>query len=297
MTDRPDETPTDLSPAGELVGADPADDALVRPYVTTVAAPAAGTTTPSDMALLDGLGPPGGRPEPQDVNELRRHRRSRPRLGRHLGTAGALLALGVGVGGALYAMGGGEAPNPDRPQAGRTLPVVNVPADTAPTPAEPIPATAAPDRSGRTPESPAPSTVAPATDGPDRTSAGSAAPTVETDVLHDGPAEEDGQGQDDADEPDDGPAGASDPSPSGSRETADPHATAEPRTLSMGDTGSDVTRLQQLLHAQGFTYVTVNGTYDGATRRGVAQLQRDRDLSGDPEGVYGPVSRASLEGT
>ncbi|MFE6222738.1 MULTISPECIES: peptidoglycan-binding domain-containing protein [unclassified Streptomyces] len=64
----------------------------------------------------------------------------------------------------------------------------------------------------------------------------------------------------------------------------------------MGDSGPDVTRLQQLLFGQGFTYVTTTGTYDKATRRGVAQLQRDRGLSGDPEGVYGPDTRASLEG-
>ncbi|WP_229851540.1 peptidoglycan-binding protein [Streptomyces roseolus] len=57
-----------------------------------------------------------------------------------------------------------------------------------------------------------------------------------------------------------------------------------------------MTRLQQLLFGQGFTYVTTTGTYDKATRRGVAQLQSDRGLSGDPEGVYGPDTRASLEG-
>ncbi|MFH8254181.1 peptidoglycan-binding protein [Streptomyces roseolus] len=56
-----------------------------------------------------------------------------------------------------------------------------------------------------------------------------------------------------------------------------------------------MTRLQQLLFGQGFTYVTLTGTYDEATRRGVTQLQNDRGLSADPEGVYGPATRASLE--
>ncbi|GAA3115402.1 hypothetical protein GCM10020254_72550 [Streptomyces goshikiensis] len=45
---------------------------------------------------------------------------------------------------------------------------------------------------------------------------------------------------------------------------------------------------------RGFTYVVVNGVYDGRTRRGVAQLQSDRGISGDPQGVYGPATRAAF---
>jgi peptidoglycan hydrolase-like protein with peptidoglycan-binding domain len=67
-------------------------------------------------------------------------------------------------------------------------------------------------------------------------------------------------------------------------------------TLRMGDRGPDVTALQQLLYGQGFTYVHVSGVYDGQTKRGVAQLQRDRDVKGDPAGVYGPATRAALGG-
>ncbi|EDX25811.1 peptidoglycan-binding protein [Streptomyces sp. CJ_13] len=52
--------------------------------------------------------------------------------------------------------------------------------------------------------------------------------------------------------------------------------------------------LQERLHGQGFTYVVVNGVYDGRTRRGVAQLQSDRGISGDPQGVYGPATRAAF---
>ncbi|MET8755833.1 peptidoglycan-binding domain-containing protein, partial [Streptomyces sp. NPDC004667] len=45
---------------------------------------------------------------------------------------------------------------------------------------------------------------------------------------------------------------------------------------------------------QGFTYVSQTGVYDEQTRRGVAQLQRDRDIKGDPRGIYGPATRAAF---
>lgn len=75
--------------------------------------------------------------------------------------------------------------------------------------------------------------------------------------------------------------------------TAAPSATA-PRTLRSGDSGPDVTQLQQLLFDQGFTYVSLTGVYDAATERGVAQAQQDRGLTCDPRGVYGPCTRAAL---
>lgn len=65
-------------------------------------------------------------------------------------------------------------------------------------------------------------------------------------------------------------------------------------TLRQGDKGPEVRVLQQRLYAQGFTYVAVTGVYDGRTRRGVAQLQSDRGIKGDPPGVYGPATRAAF---
>lgn len=53
--------------------------------------------------------------------------------------------------------------------------------------------------------------------------------------------------------------------------------------------------LQERLYGQGFTYVSPTGVYDDQTRRGVAQLQRDRDIKGDPKGVYGPATRAAFD--
>ncbi|MGZ9929108.1 peptidoglycan-binding domain-containing protein [Streptomyces sp. NC-S4] len=65
-------------------------------------------------------------------------------------------------------------------------------------------------------------------------------------------------------------------------------------TLRMGDSGPEVRALQQLLHGQGFTYVSVTGVYDSQTKRGVGQLQRDRSIKGDPPGVYGPATQAAM---
>ncbi|MFE7100225.1 peptidoglycan-binding domain-containing protein, partial [Streptomyces erythrochromogenes] len=66
-------------------------------------------------------------------------------------------------------------------------------------------------------------------------------------------------------------------------------------TLRMGDSGPEVRALQEMLHGQGFTYVSVTGVYDGQTKRGVGQLQRDRSIKGDPQGVYGPNTQAAME--
>lgn len=65
-------------------------------------------------------------------------------------------------------------------------------------------------------------------------------------------------------------------------------------TLRMGDSGPEVRALQELLQGQGFTYVSVTGVYDGQTKRGVGQLQRDRSIKGDPQGVYGPNTQAAM---
>ncbi|MFF3087057.1 peptidoglycan-binding protein [Streptomyces nojiriensis] len=65
-------------------------------------------------------------------------------------------------------------------------------------------------------------------------------------------------------------------------------------TLRMGDSGPEVRALQELLHGQGFTYVSVTGVYDSQTKRGVGQLQRDRSIKGDPPGVYGPATQAAM---
>ncbi|MFF3620655.1 peptidoglycan-binding protein [Streptomyces sp. NPDC002467] len=86
---------------------------------------------------------------------------------------------------------------------------------------------------------------------------------------------------------------APDPTPSASPSTA--KAGVPAATLRMGDKGPQVRALQEFLLGQGFTYVSVTGVYDGQTKRGVSQLQRDRDIKGDPQGVYGPATQAALD--
>ncbi|MGW6710134.1 peptidoglycan-binding domain-containing protein [Streptomyces sp. NPDC054956] len=88
------------------------------------------------------------------------------------------------------------------------------------------------------------------------------------------------------------PASASQASkPSGSTGAQPPQQAA---TLRPGDRGAEVTDLQERLYAQGFTYVSVTGVYDGQTRRGVLQLQQNRSIKGDPQGIYGPATRAAF---
>ncbi|MGW0751060.1 peptidoglycan-binding domain-containing protein [Streptomyces sp. NPDC002587] len=93
-------------------------------------------------------------------------------------------------------------------------------------------------------------------------------------------------------------APASAPASPGSSKTGPsasaPAGQASYSTLRMGDSGSGVRALQEALYGQGFTYVATTGVYDSQTRRGVAQLQRDRDIRGDQPGVYGPATRAAF---
>ncbi|MER5482077.1 peptidoglycan-binding domain-containing protein [Streptomyces sp. NPDC002812] len=92
---------------------------------------------------------------------------------------------------------------------------------------------------------------------------------------------------------------SSGPSPSTSRDTkptgpTGPRPTPGGGTLGPGDRGAEVRALQERLHAQGFTYVSLTGVYDEQTRRGVTQLQQNRSIKGDPLGVYGPATRAAF---
>lgn len=94
--------------------------------------------------------------------------------------------------------------------------------------------------------------------------------------------------------PSSGPPTSQAPKPTPSPSASPTKAGAPAATLRMGDKGPEVRALQEFLLGQGFTYVSVTGVYDGQTKRGVSQLQRDRDIKGDPQGIYGPATRAAL---
>ncbi|MEU3609809.1 peptidoglycan-binding domain-containing protein [Streptomyces sp. NPDC035033] len=301
MTHHPDEAPAPVPSPGGLAGADRPAAAPARPG----ALPETGTTAQAPVPGPGGPGLAGERTyHPQGTGEPRPHghhrsrggqRRSRP--GRRPAAAGALVAFGAV--GALYAMTGGEPPNPGPPEVHRTLPSVNVPEAADPSSGPSSPSAAAPASVPAATSPAAPATTAPTAGEPSGTPDGATATTGAPGSPEPGrvPAAPAAVPVGTTAGPGDAPAGTDDPAQSPPRETTASPAPAEPRTLRMGDTGPDVTRLQQLLFDQGFTYVTTTGTYDRSTRRGVAQLQDDRDLTGDPEGVYGPATRASLEGT
>ncbi|MFF1413195.1 peptidoglycan-binding protein [Streptomyces sp. NPDC058289] len=87
------------------------------------------------------------------------------------------------------------------------------------------------------------------------------------------------------------PSTSRDPKPTGPTGT---RPTPGDGTLGPGDRGAEVRALQERLHAQGFTYVSLTGVYDEQTRRGVLQLQQNRSIKGDPPGIYGPATRAAF---
>jgi hypothetical protein len=54
-------------------------------------------------------------------------------------------------------------------------------------------------------------------------------------------------------------------------------------------------RHRRRLAGQRRSVVSVTGVFDDTTTRGVAQYQRNRSITGDPPGVFGPVTRASAQ--
>ncbi|MGW0896685.1 peptidoglycan-binding domain-containing protein [Streptomyces goshikiensis] len=174
--------------------------------------------------------------------------------------------LGLGAAGALVLLlTGPEDRRPERAVAPPGLSVPVLPARSPGAGAEPSPGPSTPP-----PGSPRPSVPA---------SASGSAPPVATAVPADGVSTSPN-------------APASGSAPAGTPATGTAAATGG--MLRPGDRGPEVRALQERLHGQGFTYVKVNGVYDGRTRRGVAQLQSDRGISGDPQGVYGPATQEAF---
>ncbi|MFD6936812.1 peptidoglycan-binding protein [Streptomyces goshikiensis] len=246
----------------------PDDRLLVRPYVAP-----SGRPSPSTAPAWPRSGPAATRraPAPDPVPGPDRGPGSASaaaaspdetvRRGRRLPVAvSVLLGLGV-VGGLALLLTGPEERRPERAVAPPGLSVPVLPARSPGAGAEPSPGPSTPP-----PASPRPSVPASAS----ASARPGSAPGVSTSPT----------------------APASGSAPAGTSSAG--IAAAGGGTLRPGDRGSEVRALQERLHGQGFTYVVVNGVYDGRTRRGVAQLQSDRGISGDPQGVYGPATRAAF---
>ncbi|CAL9406859.1 hypothetical protein SUDANB38_01584 [Streptomyces sp. enrichment culture] len=67
-------------------------------------------------------------------------------------------------------------------------------------------------------------------------------------------------------------------------------------TLSRGDRGEEVLELQKRLREIGVYDNAMNSRYDKNVERAVATYQERRGITGDAPGVYGPATRAALEG-
>lgn len=73
------------------------------------------------------------------------------------------------------------------------------------------------------------------------------------------------------------------------------HPTLAQPTLRMGDSGAPVKDLQQRLR-RAYVYMgNADGTFDSEVRDAVAMFQFWNAITSDPEGVYGPATRAALE--
>ncbi|MGG8408538.1 peptidoglycan-binding domain-containing protein, partial [Streptomyces sp. 12297] len=91
--------------------------------------------------------------------------------------------------------------------------------------------------------------------------------------------------------------GSASPSPSRSA-TRSPSPTNSPpqgQVLRRGDTGPDVEELQLRLSEMGWYWGPANGKYGRFVESAVADYQQWANVIGDPEGVYGPATRRSLE--
>ncbi|MFH8367507.1 peptidoglycan-binding protein [Streptomyces sp. NPDC018031] len=228
-----------------------------------------------------GAGGPAGLPDAADApadtgpaaDTRARHRRSRPLVAVSAAAAvvalAGTLAFGTGLLGGDTGEDRGDRALPDHRSPLPTRPVETWNGSMTPdgppatTPAGPPAAatSATPSRGPAGSARPSPATSpAPSTASPDRPSPSA----VET-----------------------GPAGTPSQSPS-------PEPTGPP-VLRPGDSGAEVVELQKRLK-QTLTYLGgADGEYDEGVRNAVARYQRDHDVDGDPEGVYGPATRAVLE--
>lgn len=68
-----------------------------------------------------------------------------------------------------------------------------------------------------------------------------------------------------------------------------------PPVLREGAAGPEVTELQGRLRQLGLYQGAGGGRYDAEVRAAVSRYQRRHGVTGDPDGVYGPRTRASLE--
>ncbi|WP_318203778.1 peptidoglycan-binding domain-containing protein [Streptomyces sp. SCL15-4] len=240
----------------EAAAAEDFDPLRIRPYVT--AAPATMSPPLLDTGVTGPPPPPAPALRPPAPEEYAADPRPRSRR--------TVLLAGTGVGVALlaataFALVSYRTPAHDR--AAREIrqsipagPTTPAASSRAPVPPAPPPAPL--------PSSPAPATPAPS---PTRTSP---APTPT-------------------------PSRTLSPTPSASASSTAPPTPAAAPVLRRGDTGPEVTELQQRLRRLNLYGDRIDGVYNRPLEDAVRNYQLARGIKDDPLGAYGPATRKSLE--
>ncbi|MFD9338618.1 peptidoglycan-binding protein [Streptomyces sp. NPDC060028] len=172
---------------------------------------------------------------------------------------GALAVAALGTGVAMALLPGSDEPATALPDAKPSVPVASAPGASTPAPPSPSPS-----------RSPSPSASASASRSPSPSPSPSASRTS-------------------------APPSPS-PSPTPSRSVSPPPPPAQAPTLKYGDSGPEVEKLQRLLAAKRLYRGRIDGKYGDRVEEAVSTFQWDNNIDKDPWGVYGPATRAALEG-
>ncbi|CAL9584169.1 peptidoglycan-binding domain-containing protein [Streptomyces sp. enrichment culture] len=246
----------------EAAAAEDFDPLRIRPYVTT-ATPATTAVPPPHTDFPDPPPPPAPAPRPQS-SAPERPAAPGPRSRRPL-----LLAAG-GLGAALLAATAFALTSYRTPTHDRAAQEIrqSIPANPTKAPAS-TPAPAPP----AAPPTPPPSSPAPTTPTPSPT------PTTPSPTPTPTPT----------------PTRTPSPTPTPTSSSIPPTTPAAPTVLRRGDTGPEVTELQQRLRQLNLYGDRIDGTYTRPVEDAVRNYQLARGIKEDPLGEYGPATRRSLE--
>ncbi|MET9448566.1 peptidoglycan-binding domain-containing protein [Streptomyces cinerochromogenes] len=223
-------------------------------------APPAPVTRPTPLTAASGPAPEAvSEPAPGAVSEPDQPRR-RSRRTVLLAVGGTALAVAAVAGSALFSY---EAPARDRAaqEVRQSIPEATTPAPASPkAPAPPV-----------TPRPPAPSTPA----GP---ASPSSSPSPSPTATASG-----------------SPSPTASPSPSATASATPGTTPAVAPVLRRGDTGPEVTELQQRLRRLNLYGDRIDGVFTRPVEDAVRNYQLARGISGDTLGTYGPATRRALE--
>ncbi|MFI0786704.1 peptidoglycan-binding protein [Streptomyces lydicus] len=221
---------------------------------------------PSSRTFSSATDEPSARPSAARASAPSRRRRGLPAVLVAAGTAVAATAVMIGT----DVLSGGRQDRAAPPDGGAPSPTA-----TSPSSDEPAPTDSGSPSARATPSSPA----------PDATHFGTPEATVKlyrTAESHPpAPTRAAGTVIDSPGSP--GPSTAPAPVPTG------------PIVLREGSSGPEVAELQARLRQLALYADTANGRYDADVRAAVSRYQRSYGVQGDPDGVYGARTRASLE--